>query len=244
MKFANPLHYPIAVLAGGLVLVVGVRFVGVPNAAILPVSLAVAIAGATALQSQEANPQQLANHQVRQELHLVRQSAWSLAEKAEMLRYEAASLLKTGSSLEVELLGTVQYGCDRAIELPEKIEHLALRLEDTNNLLSISQLRQRHEIVQLKLDTSSGVTRERLTQLASSLQRNIELAQQGQDMRQAEIVSLATAIQDAAGVLQQLQNKLRTADLADSNQLHELRSLSEELNSVQENVNILVSEDV
>ena len=242
MKFANPLHHPVAVLAGGIVLVAGVRFIGIPNAVILPASIAVTVIGASVLQSQAANPQRLANQQVRQELNQVRQSAWSLAEKAEMLRYEAESLLKSGSSVEVELLGIVQYGCDRAVELPEKVEHLALRLEESDDLLSVNQLRQRHAAVQTKLDASSGITRERLVQLATSLQRNIDLAQQGQDMRQAEIVSLSTAIQDAAGVLQQLQNKLRTANLADSAQLNELKSLSEELGSVQESVDILVSE--
>jgi hypothetical protein len=41
--------------------------------------------------------------------------------------------------------------------------------------------------------------------------------------------------------LQQLQNKLRTSDLTNSEQVNELQSLSAELNSFQENVDILVS---
>ena len=57
----------------------------------------------------------------------------------------------------------------------------------------------------------------------------------------AQVVSLATLIQDTAGVLQELQNKLREADLNDSTQTLELRSLGEQLNSFQENVDLLIS---
>jgi hypothetical protein len=48
-------------------------------------------------------------------------------------------------------------------------------------------------------------------------------------------------IQDSAGVLQQLQNKLRTADLTNSEELIELRNLSEELSGFQENIDFIIS---
>jgi hypothetical protein len=48
-------------------------------------------------------------------------------------------------------------------------------------------------------------------------------------------------VTDAAGVLQALQNKLHTANLTDTAQTMELRSLSEDLNSVQSNVDLLIS---
>jgi hypothetical protein len=73
------------------------------------------------------------------------------------------------------------------------------------------------------------------------LLRNIQLARQGQDARQAQVVSLSTMILDAGGVLQQVQNKLRTADLNNSDQVMELRQWCEELRSFEENVDLLVS---
>ncbi|MFP3344818.1 hypothetical protein R0J87_20285, partial [Halomonas sp. SIMBA_159] len=86
---------------------------------------------------------------------------------------------------------------------------------------------------------SSGASYQQLQSLQESLQRNIRLAKQGEDARQAQVISLNTSIQNLAGVLQQLQNKLRSADLADVQQVTELQNLSEELNSLQENVDIL-----
>jgi hypothetical protein len=47
-------------------------------------------------------------------------------------------------------------------------------------------------------------------------------------------------ISDAAGVLQQIQNRLRTSDLADKTQRAELRTLSDALASTQENLDMLV----
>jgi len=95
--------------------------------------------------------------------------------------------------------------------------------------------------VKSKIRSSFGVSRKQLEQLQASLERNIELAQQGQDTRQAKLTSLYTVIQDSAGVLQQLQNKLRTADLTNSEELIELRNLSEELSGFQENIDFIIS---
>ncbi|MDY7024669.1 MAG: hypothetical protein SWJ54_25535, partial [Cyanobacteriota bacterium] len=85
------------------------------------------------------------------------------------------------------------------------------------------------------------ITRQNLEQLAASLQQNIELAKTGQDTRQAKIISLSTLIQNSAGVLQQLQNKLRIADLNDSEDIQELRRLSDELNQYQANMDIFIN---
>jgi hypothetical protein len=171
---------------------------------------------------------------------MMQSSGKNLAEKAEILRQEANQLLTTDSS-QLELLTAVQYACDRAIDLPAKINQFAGQLQSPNSLLSISELQQQLLEVQTKQRSSSGVARQHLDQLAESLKRNIQLAQQGQDTRTAQITSLYTLIQDAAGVLQQLQNKLRTSDLTNSEQVNELQTLSAELNSFQENVDILVS---
>lgn len=240
LKLANPLHYPIAVLAGGVVLVAGVRWMRVPNSVILPTAAIVATAGATVLRLREPDAQKLATQQLQGELQVMQASAKSLAKKAEVLRQEANQFLTRGSS-QLELLSTVQYVCDRALELPTKIDQLAVRLQGTDSLLSVSELQQQLLEVQSKQRSSSETVNQHLKQLADSLKRNIQLAQAGQDARNAQVVSLYTLIQDSAGVLQQLQNKLRTSDLTSQEEVNELQHLSDELNSFQENVDLLVS---
>lgn len=239
MKFVNPLYYPWAVLAGGIALVIGVRVAALPSVVMLPVAAGIATAGASWLKSREPETFNLDNPELERELQAVRASARLLADKANALRLEAAKLLT--DSFQMELLATVQYACDRADELPAKIDHLARRFQGNDSLLSVSDLQQQLVEVENKLRSSSGVSKEQLNQLAQSLQRNIQLARQGQDARQAQVVSLSTLIQDSAGVLQELQNKLRSVDLTDSAQTMELRSLSDALSSFQENVDLLVS---
>ncbi|MCA1994077.1 MAG: hypothetical protein LDL41_18830 [Coleofasciculus sp. S288] len=241
IKLANPLYYPIAVLASGIVLIAGVRLMGLSNVVILPTAGAVATAGAAALQLREPDPQKLAKQRLQREFQVLQASGKTLAEKAEVLRQEANQLLTCGS-FQLELLIAVQDACDRAIELPAKIEPIMSQLQHTDSLLSITDLQQQLLEVQSKQRSSSGVARQHLDHLEKSLKRNIQLAREGQDTRSAQLVNLYTLIQDAAGVLQQLQNKLRTADLTNSEQVNELQNLSAELNSVQENVELLVSQ--
>lgn len=237
MKLANPLYYPLAVLASGLVLLIGVRFAQLPSAIMLPAAAFVATGSAIALKSHEAETISLDNPQLEGELQSVRFSARILAQQANNLHSEAKKLLT--NSLQIELLATVEYACDRACELPSNIDKLARRLQGGDALLSTNDLQQQLQEVQAKLRSSSGVAKEQLAQLAGSLERNIQLSNQGQDARFAQVVSLATLIQDAAGTLQKLQNKLKTADLNDINQTGELQSLSEEFRSLQENVELI-----
>lgn len=204
MKFAHPLYYPLAMLAGGFTLVVGVRFAQIPNVALLPVAAVVATTGATWLKSRDSETFNLDNS-VAKELQAVRDRAFLLADKAIALQLEATKLLI--DSGQIELLATVQYTCDRTVELPAKIDSLVRRLDGSNPLLSVKELQQQLIAVQVKLQNSSSVAKEHLNQLVKSLQRNIELASPGQDTRMAQVINLVTLIQDAAGVLQELQNK-------------------------------------
>ena len=238
MKLANPLHYPLAVLAGGIVLFVGVRFIKLSSVVILPLAGAIAFGGSVVLKSREPEPLNIDNPALAKEIQGVKGQAQKLAVKAEALRGESETLLTT--STQLELLSTVQFACDRAKELPAKIDHLASRLQGKDSLLSVPELQKQLTEVQAKQLNSSGVAYQQLNQLAASLQRNIQLAQEGEDARQAQVISLSTVITDLAGTLQQLQNKLRTADLEDSAQIQELRSLSEEMSNFQENVDLLV----
>lgn len=239
MKFVNPLLSPLAVLTGAIVLVVGVRVAQLPSAAMLPAAALVTTAGASWLKSRQPETFNLDNPELERELQSVRTAAKQLADKAIALRSEATNLLT--DSFQLELLATVQYACDRINELPSKIDQLARQLQGTDSLLSAKDLQQQLAEVQTKLRSSSGVAREQLSRLVQSLQRNIQLARQGQDARQAQVVSLSTVVQDSAGVLQELQNRLRHADLTNSTQMMELRSLSNELSSFQENIDLLVA---
>lgn len=238
MKLANPLYYPFAVLAGGITLILGVRLVQLPSPIMLPVAAGIAVAGASFLKSREPQSFELNSPELEQEITSLKTSALALANKSNELRLEAKKLLN--DSFQMELLAAVQISCDRILELPAKIDNLAWRLQGTNSLLSVSELQQQLAEVQQKHRSSSGMAKQHLSQLIESLKRNIQLAQEGQDTRLAQIVSISTQIQDSAGVLQRLQNKLNSSDLTDSEQINELQLLNDELSSLQENIDLLI----
>ncbi|MEM7554161.1 MAG: hypothetical protein AAF378_08670 [Cyanobacteria bacterium P01_A01_bin.84] len=238
MKLANPLNYPIAVLIGGITLVIGIRFIKLPSLVMIPLSTGIAGVGAVYLKSREPESLGLDNPQLERELQKVKERGINLAQKAQELRTEATKLLT--DAMQMELLVAVQYGCDRAVELPSKIDDLARRLQGKDSLLSVSDLQEQLRDVENKLKSSSGIAKNNLNQLAKSLERNIKLARQGEDARQAQVINLSQLVQDSAGILQQLQNQMRTADLSNLEQVHQLESFSKELNSLQENVQILV----
>ena len=239
MNIINPLNYPLAVLAGSVVLVLGLRWAKLPTVVILPVAAGTTIAGAILLQRRQP-PSAPADHsELDQELQSVRHQAQVLQQQADRLRVEATRLLTAVQ--QVDLLGAVEYACDRASELPHKIEQLSHRMAGGNALLSVDALQQQLTQVDAKRAASAGAAQQQWASLAERLQRNIQLAQQGEDARQAQVISLSATILDAAGVLQQLQTKLRTANLDNLAETTELRALSDELSGYQENVDLLLS---
>jgi hypothetical protein len=238
-SIANPLYYPLSVLAGAVVLFTSVRLVNLPNVFAVPLAIAVAMGGAALQKARLPTTPDLENPALERELLLARQQARELAAQANTLRAEADRLLTEANQLD--LLSTVQYACDRAEELPSKIDHLSRRMQGSDSLLAVDELEKQLREVDSKLHSSSGIAQEQLHRLADSLRRNIQLAQQGQDARQAQVVSLSTLILDSAGVLQSMQNQLRTVDLEDNSQTQELRLLSDELRQFQENVDLLVA---
>jgi hypothetical protein len=238
MKLANPLSYPLAVLAGGITLFVGVRFIQISSQIMLPVASGIAMIGASFLKSRESDVLNIENPELAQEIIAVRNSALTLVNQTQELSLEARKLLT--DAFQMELLAAIQLSCDRAQELPTKIDNLAQSLQSHNSLLSVDELQQQLAQVQQKLRSSSGISKQHLTQLAESLKRNIQLAKEGQDTRLSQFVNISTLIQDAAGVLQQLQNQLRSFDLTDSEKLNELQLLSDELSSIEENIDLLV----
>ncbi|HEY9908416.1 MAG TPA: hypothetical protein V6D18_12520 [Thermosynechococcaceae cyanobacterium] len=238
MKLANPLYYPLSVLAGAIVLVTGVRLANLPSVVVVPLAVAISVGGAT-LQKAQTPKATLENPALERELQSTRQQARELAAKANSLRQESTRLLT--DSVQMDLLVAVQAACDRALELPARIDELARRMQGADSLLEASDLQQQLTEAETRLRSSSGVAQEQLARLVESLCRNIHLAQQGQDARQAQVVSLSTLILDSAGVLQAMQNQLRSANLTDNRQTEELRSLSNELSGFQENIALLVS---
>jgi chromosome segregation ATPase len=238
IKWVNPLYYPFSVLMGCLVLGLGVRLAKAPSVVAVPIAIAVSTLSAGLLAPKTSSPQSLRNPALVQELAAIRQQAQTLARKAQDIEAEAKQLL--GEASFVDLLGTVQYACDRTRELPAKIDRLAQRLQGEDSILSVAELQRQLQDVQKKLSSSSGVAQTQLSKLAESLQKNIRLAQQGQDARQAQVASLSTLILDSVGVLQTMQNQLRTIDLGDAAQTAELQNLGHELREFQENLDLLV----
>ena len=239
MKLAIPLQYPLAVLAGGIFLVGGVRLGRLPSAVAVPGAVAIATLGAAVLKSRQPDTIELTNKAVNRDFQQVRQQAMDLGTRANDLSKEANKLLT--ASHQIELLGVVQYACDRTQQLPQKIDRLARRMAGDDALLSVSDLERQLKQAEIKVRNSKGVAQEQWGKLANSLKRNIALAQQGEDARQAQLANLSTLIAESGGVLQQLQNKLRTADLTSAVDADELRELSDEFKGFQENVDVLVA---
>ncbi|OCQ89349.1 hypothetical protein BCD64_26695 [Nostoc sp. MBR 210] len=238
VKLVNPLYYPVAVLVGGLTLFVGVRLGNLSSLVMLPVATGVTVAGASFCKSREGEVLELDNPALEREILAVKSSALALANQAQAMRLEVQKLLT--DTFHMELLTTVLISCDRAAELPAKLDKLGVSLHHTNSLLSIEALQQQLTEVKTKLPASSGVAKRHLNQLAESLKRNIQLAQEGEDSRLSRVINIATLIQDFAGILQKLQTKLRTSDLTDSEQINGLQLIADELNSLAENLDLVV----
>jgi chromosome segregation ATPase len=242
MKWTNPLHNPAAVFLGCVILVLGVRLGKVSSVIVVPVAIAMSTLSASLLKPAALKPsaaRPVLNSALETELTAMRQQAQTLAQKAQKLSAEANQILSTSPYLD--LLGTVQFACERTGELPAKIDALALRLQGEDSILSVGELQNQLREVQDKLKTNPGeAAQAQLQKLADSLKRNIELTQQGQDARQAQVLSLSTLISESAGVLQTMKNQLRSLDLADTTQADQLQSLSNELRDFQENLDLLV----
>lgn len=238
MKIVNPLYYPLAVLAGGISLFLGVRLLQLPSLVILPVASGITLISASVIKSREPQTFALANTELEREVNAVKLAALGLVNQSENLRLEAKKLLN--DSFQIELLTALEINGDRITSLPNKIDTLAWNLFSNNSILSVSALQQQLAEVQKKLSASSGVAKEHLNQLAASLKRNLKLAQDGEDTRLARIINISTLIQDCTGILQQLQTKLRNSDLSDSQQIQDMQLLSDELTSLVENIDLLV----
>ncbi|WP_231866915.1 hypothetical protein [Anabaena sp. 4-3] len=238
MRLVNPLYYPLAVLGGGVTLFVGVRLVSLPSPVMLPLAIGVAMTGASFLQSRQSRCLELDNPELEREILGVKKSALVLVNQAKSLRLEAQRLLT--DTFQVELLTTVSMSCDRVADFPGKFDLLVQHLQGSNSLLSVDELKGQLKEVKQKLSSSSGIAKTHLNQLADSLKRNIKLAQAGEDGRLVRIINISILMQDFAGVSQKLQTGLRTSDLSDGEQIHQLQLVADELYSLSESLDLVV----
>ena len=238
MKLANPFYYPFAMLAGGVFLVVGARLVRLPSVAAIPGASAIALITATVFKSREPETIELENPALSRELQSVRLKAQKLSDTAQMLKGEATKLLTDVAY--IDLLGTVQYVCDRIQDIPSKIDRLARKMQVKDSLLSADETEKQLTDVTAKLKNSSDIAQTQWQTLAQQLEQNIALIKQGEDAREAQLAQLSTLIARSSGVLQQLQNNLRTADLTSEMDAEALKSMGDELKGLQDNVEILL----
>ena len=239
MALVNPFYYPAAMLLGGVSLVVGIRFVNLSGLIMLPVSTGVTVGSALLLKGKEEQPLNTVDPVMEREIEAALTQAQLVASRAQILRQDAHNLLESSDNLS--LLTTIEYACDRAQELPSRIQTLSQKLSRTDSVLSIEQLEGQLQEVRGRLAASSGISKQHLEKLKQSLARNLELAKQGENSQQAQIISLSTWIMDSAGVLQHLQNNIRNANLDDLDQVHQIENLSQELEDIQKNMDLMMS---
>ncbi|MCS6781797.1 MAG: hypothetical protein RMI89_06630 [Gloeomargarita sp. SKYBB_i_bin120] len=236
MSLVNPLHYPLAVFLGVLVWVVGVRVGSLPRLLVVPVGVGVALGASGFLHQREL--QARLDPALARQISDLRQQVHRLVEGAEQVRAEAARLL--ADAPDFDLLITVQEVCDQVQTLPQAVEQQLARLRQMDEaVLSVETLERQLAQVQRQQRHVGPAASEQFAQLAASLARNIQLAKAGQDIRSAHLTALATLVQDAAGVLQQLQNQLRAMEVGNPRQRQEVQALSETLRGFEQQMTIL-----
>lgn len=238
MKIVNPLNYPLAILCACLCLIFGARIVKISPWLVVPITISFSFISAGYLAQKEPVKIELNNPILEKELNNAKIQAELLINKAENLRLEAQKLLQNSS--EMDLLTAVEYTCQRTLELPDKINKLTEKLAGGDSILSSQELNQQLEQVKIQQKNSKGRALIQLQQLENTLQNNLQLVREGQDAREAQVFSIVTIITEFAGVLQQLQNKLRSANLDNSEEIQELKDLNNELNNFQKSMDVLV----
>lgn len=233
LKTTNPLNYPLAVFVAAICLFFGVRFANVSSFFMLPISVSVAVIGSgflAKIESSNSDRINLDNKVLEQELESAKVEAKFLIKKAENLRLEAQNLLHDAQ--QMDLLTAIEYGCDRILELPQKIDYLSRKLSGGDSLLSEAELQEKLKDNLKKQKSASGLALKQLRQIEGNLRRNIDLAKQGKSAREAQVFAFTNILTESAGVLQELQNKLRTSDLNNSQSLQDLQDLTQELSSL------------
>ncbi len=238
VKLTNPFDYPLAILVGGIVLVAGVRFLKTPNLLILPTAAIVATATAMYCKSRKPDPEKSARREVERELTNLKASGQSLAEKAEAVRREAGQLLGHEADY-LELLVRIEEACSLIADIPHRIEELERRLPRSEAVLSLAKLEADLDSARARLTNSTGIARQQAGELVESLERNLELVRTSGSVNLAKLLNLRVTIENTAGILQELQNKIRLSSRPNSERVREVEELCDRLRSAGSNLDIL-----
>lgn len=238
VKLTNPFDYPLAILVGGIVLVAGVRFLKTPNLLILPTAAIVATATAMYCKSREPDPEKSARREVERELTNLKASGQSLAEKAEAVRREAGQLLGHEADY-LELLVRIEEACSLIADIPHRIEELERRLPRSEAVLSLAKLEADLDSARARLTNSTGIARQQAGELVESLERNLELVRTSGSVNLAKLLNLRVTIENTAGILQELQNKIRLSSRPNRERVREVEELCDRLRSAGSNLDIL-----
>ncbi|WP_448379778.1 hypothetical protein [Gloeomargarita sp.] len=229
MLLINPLPYPTAIFGAALVLVVGVRVFWLPRW----LMLVVALAGSYLLYQRERQRFPLADPALSREIRELRQQVAFLVQAARLLV----------DAPDLDLLVAVQEVCQQVQNLPQAVEQRVQQLYQTDYdaVLSVADLEKQLAQVRRQKQGVGQLAGAQLDQLAATLVRNLAYAQMGPDTRIAQITALVTLVPNTAGILQQLQNQLRTFDIQNQEQLHQLHHLNETLQGFEQQMTMLVS---
>lgn len=241
MKWVNPLSQPLAVAGGALVLLGGVLVLAQPLWVMALASMLVAFGISNLMVEFKKPPPALPPTPINftPEQQALLEHARDLARRSSRLEKEAEVLL--ANTEQLELFGAIRVACALAQELPTHIETALLQMGDGTSLLAEEPLLAKLREVDGRIVNSSGVAREQWLRLQTRLRENLELAREGKSAQEAQTAQLTGMIVEAEGVLQSLQNRIRSANLADANESLELRNLCDELSGVQETLSAMVS---
>ncbi|NJK62664.1 MAG: hypothetical protein HC921_08260 [Synechococcaceae cyanobacterium SM2_3_1] len=232
MQLANPFSFPLAMLAGVVVMTAGIRLLQLPQVMVLPMAATVALGTASLRKTQQPPSWGLSDLDLEADLQVAAQRAQQLVKLSTNLRQEGTQTLTQVE--QIDLLVALQLSCDRLQSLPTRVVQLAKRLQQ-QQLLSLTELQQQRQQAQARAENSTGLIREQLTRMVASFDQNIHLVEQGQDSRRAQVANFSTLLLDIAGLLQALQNQIKNTPLTVAD-LQDMQALTQELRSLQDTV--------
>lgn len=208
LPLPDPLLYPLAVLAGGLVLVAGVRVAALG----VPVSASAAVLTALLVGEQRRRSERLPGRKpspaAEAALEQALATALDLAQRSRQLNREASARL--GGIEGMEDLAELQLSDQRLQELPDRLRSFGDRLESSGgSQVPVQRLRQRLAEEERRARSASGALQQQRLQLVQQLQANLELARRGHDEREVRALSLTILLESASGELLALQERLR-----------------------------------
>ena len=207
-SWPNPLDYPLAVAAAGLLLVALSQSGLLPLGLALPLAIAVAFALAF-WRGTAGRAEALRDRRVAAAIDAALLRGQQLANQAQALAEEALARFQAEDHLEQ--LGEVQLCCQRLQALPQRIAERRPLLESGGGvLLPAEQLAERvqREEQALQRERNDSLRRER-RRLVEQLRRNLQAAQLGMDERDARLLALSTRLERIDGGLRQLQGQVQ-----------------------------------